>query len=429
MNDLVDRLAVEAAQKQAGRSGHRHPADLGPADVVGTPRATIRRVPDGPSAGRDRPATARARWLRRQPVADRRARQARRDPGGQARDARRPRRAHRARARRRAARRRGRRGRRRALRRRAAVSRPRRGVARRRPGPLRASCWPAARDQVLLQARVARTTKQAAGGALARRDAWLARHAHEAVVVWDGDDARTGKQVRSLQDHLGDDVWVLEPGRRRLEHALRRRHRRHVHRRRLRRRTGRQGAVDASTTRAVRSRPRCRRRAPSCSPTARRSPPTRCSSAAAAAVALITNAGFADVIEIARQDRPSLYDIGVDRPVPLVPRSDRLEVRGRLDATGRELEPVDLDAAPAAARRHRSGRGLPPARRPRPRSRAGGRRARAARATTSTSPARATSRRSSASTSARSRRSSTPTCGPRAARTCRRSTRSPTRCS
>ena len=65
-----------------------------------------------------------------------------------------------------------------------------------------------------------------------------------------------------------------------------------------------------------------------------------------ASVALITNAGFADVIEIARQDRPSLYDIGVERPRPLVPRSRRLEVRGRLDATGREIEPVDPDAVP-----------------------------------------------------------------------------------
>jgi hypothetical protein len=54
-------------------------------------------------------------------------------------------------------------------------------------------------------------TKQAAGGALARRDAWLARNAHEAVVVWDGDDARLGRQVRSLQDQLGDDVWVVDP--------------------------------------------------------------------------------------------------------------------------------------------------------------------------------------------------------------------------
>jgi N-methylhydantoinase A/oxoprolinase/acetone carboxylase beta subunit len=66
-----------------------------------------------------------------------------------------------------------------------------------------------------------------------------------------------------------------------------------------------------------------------------------------ARVALVTNAGFADVIEIGRQDRPSLYDIWVDRPDPLVPRSLRFEVGGRLDAAGHELEPVDVGSVPA----------------------------------------------------------------------------------
>src|SRR5919202_4304196 len=65
-----------------------------------------------------------------------------------------------------------------------------------------------------------------------------------------------------------------------------------------------------------------------------------------ARVALVTNAGFADVIEIGRQDRPSLYDIWADRPEPLVPRHLRLEVDGRLDASGAELEPVDTSALP-----------------------------------------------------------------------------------
>ncbi len=58
-------------------------------------------------------------------------------------------------------------------------------------------------------------------------------------------------------------------------------------------------------------------------------------------VALVTNRGFADVIEIARQARPSLYDAHVDRPAPLVPRALRFEVAGRLDAQRRELEPFD----------------------------------------------------------------------------------------
>ncbi|HLM18450.1 MAG TPA: hydantoinase/oxoprolinase family protein, partial [Acidimicrobiia bacterium] len=58
-------------------------------------------------------------------------------------------------------------------------------------------------------------------------------------------------------------------------------------------------------------------------------------------VALVTTRGFADVIEIARQARPSLYDARVDRPVPLVPRALRFEVDGRLDADGDELAPFD----------------------------------------------------------------------------------------
>jgi len=68
-----------------------------------------------------------------------------------------------------------------------------------------------ARDAITLQLDKP-ATKQAAGGALARRDAWLARHAAEALAVWDGGDGPVGRAVRALQDLLGeDDVWVLEP--------------------------------------------------------------------------------------------------------------------------------------------------------------------------------------------------------------------------
>jgi len=59
-----------------------------------------------------------------------------------------------------------------------------------------------------------------------------------------------------------------------------------------------------------------------------------------APVALVTTAGLADVVEIARQDRPSLYDATVVRPDPLVPRHRRLEVEGRLAADGSELVPL-----------------------------------------------------------------------------------------
>ncbi len=66
-----------------------------------------------------------------------------------------------------------------------------------------------------------------------------------------------------------------------------------------------------------------------------------------ARVALVTTTGFADVIEIGRQDRPSLYDPFADRPEPVVARPDRHEVGGRLTGDGRELSPVDLDGVDA----------------------------------------------------------------------------------
>lgn len=58
-------------------------------------------------------------------------------------------------------------------------------------------------------------------------------------------------------------------------------------------------------------------------------------------VALVATRGFADVIEIARQARPSLYDQHVDRSPPLVPRESRFEVSGRLDGRGSEVEAFD----------------------------------------------------------------------------------------
>jgi len=66
-----------------------------------------------------------------------------------------------------------------------------------------------------------------------------------------------------------------------------------------------------------------------------------------APIALVTTRGFADVIEIARQNRPSLYDPFADRPAALVERGRRLEVDGRLDAQGVEIEPLgEVPAVP-----------------------------------------------------------------------------------
>jgi N-methylhydantoinase A/oxoprolinase/acetone carboxylase beta subunit len=67
-----------------------------------------------------------------------------------------------------------------------------------------------------------------------------------------------------------------------------------------------------------------------------------------AVVVLVTNDGLEDVLEIARQDRPSLYDQWADRPPPLVTRDARLGLRGRLEASGLELEPLALEGLGAA---------------------------------------------------------------------------------
>src|SRR4030095_1197617 len=55
----------------------------------------------------------------------------------------------------------------------------------------------------------------------------------------------------------------------------------------------------------------------------------------------ITTAGFRDMLEIARQVRPSLYDVHFEKPRPLVPRHLCYEVPERLDAQGEVLLPLD----------------------------------------------------------------------------------------
>ncbi|MGE3497894.1 MAG: hydantoinase/oxoprolinase family protein [Candidatus Binatia bacterium] len=66
-----------------------------------------------------------------------------------------------------------------------------------------------------------------------------------------------------------------------------------------------------------------------------------------ARVALITTAGFEDVLEIGRQNRPDLYALEPRRPVPLVARARRFGAAERLDYTGAVLRPL----SPAEVRR------------------------------------------------------------------------------
>ncbi len=65
---------------------------------------------------------------------------------------------------------------------------------------------------------------------------------------------------------------------------------------------------------------------------------------------LITTAGFRDILEIARQIRPSLYDLQMDKPRPLVPRRLCFGVRERLDHRGNELVSLSEEEVRRAAR-------------------------------------------------------------------------------
>jgi N-methylhydantoinase A len=59
---------------------------------------------------------------------------------------------------------------------------------------------------------------------------------------------------------------------------------------------------------------------------------------------LITTEGFRDLLEIARQQRPDLYDFSARKPPPLVPRHLRHEAPERLGPDGSILRPIDLQA-------------------------------------------------------------------------------------
>ena len=60
-----------------------------------------------------------------------------------------------------------------------------------------------------------------------------------------------------------------------------------------------------------------------------------------ATCALITNRNFRDVLEIGRQNRPSLYDFFATREKPLVEREHRFTIKGRINYRGEVLEDLD----------------------------------------------------------------------------------------
>jgi len=64
---------------------------------------------------------------------------------------------------------------------------------------------------------------------------------------------------------------------------------------------------------------------------------------------LVGSDGFDDIIEIGRQNRPSLYDPMADRPHPLVARGDRVQLRpDHLEETVHAVEELDPEAVAVA---------------------------------------------------------------------------------
>ncbi len=208
MNDLVDRLAVEAALTQTARNGEGEPEDLGPADAVTVSAGSRdKRLPAGRLVlvGGHRPGELGGYGPN--PVADgvrtrlqetlaamvqvdgalavvSGLRLGAEQLGAEA-----------------------------AL----ALELPLIAVL---PYPEADKPWPresrahfaelvdAAEVAITLEKR-APATKQLAGAALARRDGWLAKQVDDAVIVWDQEDDAIGKLVRSLEAHLGPEHVLL----------------------------------------------------------------------------------------------------------------------------------------------------------------------------------------------------------------------------
>src|SRR4030095_6534945 len=70
-----------------------------------------------------------------------------------------------------------------------------------------------------------------------------------------------------------------------------------------------------------------------------------------AKTAFITTEGFRDVLETGYEKRFDHYDLMIDKPKPLVPRTRRYTLRERLSANGEVLVPLDETAVPELADR------------------------------------------------------------------------------
>ncbi len=73
-----------------------------------------------------------------------------------------------------------------------------------------------------------------------------------------------------------------------------------------------------------------------------------------ATTALVTTAGFEDVLIIGRQSRPKLYDFSATRPEPLIPADRTLGLRERVDSKGRVILPLSDEDVGTLARNLRA---------------------------------------------------------------------------
>jgi N-methylhydantoinase A len=70
-----------------------------------------------------------------------------------------------------------------------------------------------------------------------------------------------------------------------------------------------------------------------------------------ARTALVVTRGFRDILEMARESRYDIFDIDLEIPGPLVPRSRVFEVTERIGADGEIVQPLDESEVEAIARR------------------------------------------------------------------------------
>ncbi len=69
-----------------------------------------------------------------------------------------------------------------------------------------------------------------------------------------------------------------------------------------------------------------------------------------AKVATITTSGFRDILEIGYERRYSQYAINIEKPDLIVPRQSAFTIKGRMNASGQELTPLDVSTVDGLVR-------------------------------------------------------------------------------